>query len=288
MLVAFDSGFLDLPDLSKKDWLSLFADIQKSENKSLILKRPAKGLLAFFEPSTRTLVSFESAGLDLGIRWVKLNAQDLSLQKGETLADTFRNLALYDFDFAVVRHSVAGVPHLVQSWMKIPVFNAGDGAHAHPTQAVADAYTLWKTRGSKSLQIAFFGDVLKSRVVRSDVKIFKALGHHVFVCDESRKEIKDFCAALDVSRIPRQKLKSMDAVVCLRTQKERGGETRLGALEESDLGSKTLLMHPAPVIVGEDLRFSLLSERGDKNLILMQARNAYWMRRYLMHEVLKK
>lgn len=118
-----EAGLLSVKDVSKPQLLSLYNDVSKSK---LSRSWDAVGMMAFFEPSTRTRVSFERAGLFLGIRWIHLESQNLSLQKGESFRDTFQTLALNRPDFFVVRHSTAGFAALVSQWTNSPVFNAGD------------------------------------------------------------------------------------------------------------------------------------------------------------------
>lgn len=241
--------------------------------------------MGFFEASTRTQLSFESAGLELGIQWMKLESENSSLKKGESFKDTFSNINLYDPDFYVIRHSMAGLPHLVQKWTRKPVINAGDGMNEHPTQALGDALTLHKAFKSKRLKICFFGDVYRSRVFRSNLKILKVLGHSVSICDDGSVESALTAKAFKISLVPRKSLNRFDVIYCLRIQKERGSEWRQSPLAPEDFSDKTFLMHAGPVMINSDLRFDLLNERADRNLILAQARNCFEVRRSLLLEL---
>jgi aspartate carbamoyltransferase catalytic subunit len=282
-LVLTASGLLSVAPLDRSKTLHFFHRVKSF---SKFRKLSGLGALAFFEASTRTKVSFEAAGRELGLDWIDLKPSDLSLQKGESLRDTFLNLNLYGIQFYVVRHSESGMPHCVNRWTSKPVLNAGDGQNEHPTQALGDAITLWQIGNQKRLKVAFFGDVYRSRVARSTLKLLKTLGHQIAVTDDGSFETRLFSSAFSVPTIPRAQLKKMDVVICLRFQKERGTMASLEPLNAADMGDRTFLMHPGPVIVGEDLAYDLLEERGDRNLILQQAENAFKVRRLLLWDLM--
>jgi len=296
-------GLLSTKGISKAELLSFFRSVQnfkrrfqssssreKTREKSRKESKPndlsCVGILAFFEPSTRTRVSFESAGLDVGIRWIHLNSTDSSLEKGESWKDTFQTLGFYNPNFFVVRHPVAFLPHFVTRWTNLPVINAGDGQNEHPTQALLDAYTLWEKNPSKRWTICFYGDVARSRVARSNIHLFRALGHKIFLFDDSNPSTKLFAKAFKLSLIGRKKLREMDAVMALRVQKEREGEYENSPLSTSDLGAKTLLLHPGPVILGQDISFDLAADESERNLIQTQVKNGFYVRRCLLESMM--
>jgi len=148
--------------------------------------------------------------------------------------------------------------------------------------------SLWVAGKGRKLNIAFFGDVYRSRVARSTLRLLQILGHKVVVTDDGSFETRLFAQAFGISSVARSQLKKMDAVICLRFQKERGTLANMDPLGIQDLGSKTFLLHPGPVIVGEDLTYDLLEERKQRNLILSQAENAFKIRRALLAELLER
>src|SRR3954447_4565974 len=131
----------------------------------------------FFEPSTRTRTSFEIAGKRLSADVVNVSSSSSSVTKGETLLDTVKNLEAMHPDILVVRHSASGAPHYVAARTRARVVNAGDGTHEHPTQALLDAFTIRRAKGKiEGLTVAICGDVLHSRVARSNVLLLRTLG----------------------------------------------------------------------------------------------------------------
>ena len=157
-----------------------------------ILTRPIKRVPAlrgktvvnlFFEPSTRTRVSFELAAKALSADVVNISASGSSVEKGESLVDTVRTLQALGADVVVMRHSQSGAPYLVAQQVQASVINAGDGWHAHPTQALLDLYTVREHFGRiAGLRVVIVGDILHSRVARSNVWGFTRLGAHVVLC----------------------------------------------------------------------------------------------------------
>src|SRR5436305_6169473 len=137
----------------------------------------------FVEPSTRTRISFELAEQRLSADIVNFSAEASSFKKGETLKDTAKNLEALNADFIVIRHSASGAPQFLSRVLNTHVINAGDGAHEHPTQALLDAFTIREHKGRiDGLKIAIVGDLLHSRVLRSNVLLLTELGAQVWVC----------------------------------------------------------------------------------------------------------
>lgn len=242
------------------------------------------GCLAFFENSTRTLTSFEKAGLDLGLRWIHFDPSLSSLSKGESLEESFKSLAELDPSFFVVRHSEPGFAHWVQHWTQKPVFNAGDGRHQHPTQALGDAWTLWK-QDLKSGSVAFFGDVENSRVARSSGFLFKKLGYRVSVVNDGRPQTLLFSKAMGFRLLARDKLPSQKIVFVLRAQKERGGHSALGPLLKKELGRGSYWMHAGPVIENEDVEWALCRFEDENSLVRQQVRACYEVRYRLLADL---
>jgi aspartate carbamoyltransferase catalytic subunit len=140
----------------------------------------------FVEPSTRTRISFELAAVRLSADVINLGVEASSLKKGETLKDTARNLEALNADIIIIRHSAAGAPHFLSRFLKGSVINAGDGAHEHPTQALLDTFTIREHRGKiAGLNVTILGDILYSRVARSNIAALLKLGANVTLCGPS-------------------------------------------------------------------------------------------------------
>src|SRR5437879_1704185 len=140
----------------------------------------------FIEPSTRTRISFELAAIRLSADIINFTAEASSLKKGETLKDTARNLEALNADIIIIRHSATGAPHFLSRFLKSSVINAGDGAHEHPTQALLDVFTIREKKGSiEALNVTILGDILYSRVARSNIWALTKLGANVTLCGPS-------------------------------------------------------------------------------------------------------
>jgi len=282
-------GLTSVTDLSLDQVFELFENAQRelapiSSNNPT--SKPVLGALCFFENSSRTKISFERAGRDLGLEWIDFQPERSSLQKGESWRESLQLLKIYGAQFLVTRHAETGFADWARTWTKLPVFNAGDGAHEHPTQALGDAFTLWKRAPQDKFQIAFFGDVARSRVARSSSQLFQKLGHRVQVVNDGTLSTKNFAEAFQVELVDRSQLKKIDVVYALRTQIERGSRSSLGPLRFSDLGESTLVMHAGPVIEGEDLEFSLCDFSVPRLLVHEQVKSCLDVRRAILHRFL--
>ncbi len=179
---------LDIYSLSKEEIESL---LLSAENLKEILERPIpkvptlRGrviLLLFYEPSTRTKFSFERACKVLSADTMSFSAKGSSVEKGETILDTLKNLWALGIDLVVIRHSLSGTPHFLAKHLKIPVVNAGDGIHEHPTQALLDLLTVKEKLGTlQDLKVAIIGDIKHSRVAHSDILAFQKFNSKVYV-----------------------------------------------------------------------------------------------------------
>jgi aspartate carbamoyltransferase catalytic subunit len=160
-----------------------FQEIQRHPLKKLATLRGKTVALAFFEPSTRTRISFATAAARLGADQMNLQAESSSLKKGESLLDTVRTLDAMKPDCIVMRHSSSGAPDFVSRNLPLPVINAGDGTHEHPTQALLDALTIRDRRGTlEGLNVTILGDVLHSRVARSNIHLLSKFGCSITLC----------------------------------------------------------------------------------------------------------
>ncbi len=260
--------------------------VQTPERYVQALADKSVGLL-FFEPSTRTRVSFEYATHKLGGYSLFLSEKDSSVKKGETVLDTCRNLVAMGFDGLVLRHTDRHLPFTLSDALDVSVINAGNGSGEHPTQALLDALTLRRTFGRpegdlSGKRIAIIGDVVHSREARSDVFALKRLGAEVVLAGPSRllpsREDDEWNAEQADSRA--EALDGADAVIMLRVQTERiHGEVidtntfiRDWGIDQSvveeEMESDARILHPGPVIRGVELTGSVAD--GPRSLILDQ------------------
>jgi aspartate carbamoyltransferase catalytic subunit len=236
----------------------------------------------FFETSTRTQSSFELAGKRLGADVMNMSVATSSVKKGETLLDTAVTLNAMRPDIIVVRHAQAGAVHLLARKVDCSVVNAGDGAHEHPTQALLDALTIRRNRGRiADLTVAICGDILHSRVARSNILLLSALGARVRVVGPSTLLPPGIeRMGVEVFRDMRAGLEGADIVMMLRLQRERmqGGYVpsakeyfRFFGLDEAKLGHAkpdALVMHPGPMNRGVEIDSSVAD--GERSLIREQ------------------
>src|SRR5437667_10048014 len=183
---------LDIESLSADEIITVLdtARVFKAVGERAIKKVPAlRGKTVvnlFIEPSTRTRISFELAALRLTADVIHVTAEASSLKKGETLKDTARNLEAMNADIIVMRHSASGAPHFLSRVVNSHIVNAGDGAHEHPTQALLDTFTIREKKGHiEGLNVTILGDILYSRVARSDIWALTKLGARVTLCGPS-------------------------------------------------------------------------------------------------------
>ncbi|MGH6783431.1 MAG: aspartate carbamoyltransferase catalytic subunit [Sphingomicrobium sp.] len=236
----------------------------------------------FFEASTRTQSSFELAGKRLGADVMNMSVATSSVKKGETLIDTAVTLNAMRPDIIVVRHAQAGAVHLLAKKVDCAVVNAGDGAHEHPTQALLDALTIRRNKGRiEGLTIAICGDILHSRVARSNILLLSALGARVRVAGPSTLLPPGIeRMGVEVFRDMRAGLDGADIVMMLRLQRERmqGGYVpsakeyfRFFGLDEAKLGyakPDALVMHPGPINRGVEIDSAVAD--GPRSLIREQ------------------
>jgi aspartate carbamoyltransferase catalytic subunit len=244
---------------------------------------------AFFEPSTRTRLSFEMAAAHVGARVMTFTPETSSTAKGESLKDTMLTLTAIGADVLVVRHGARGVPALVERWTGVPVINAGDGRGEHPTQALADALTLRQHFGSLSgLRMGIVGDVRNSRVARSLLWSLPLLGVEITLIAPRPLLPEANPWAAGISTDLELALPGLDVVYMLRMQLERGAAAglpgltgypaRYGLTDErmERLPADAVVMHPGPINRGVEL--GSRAADGPRSLILDQVRNGVPMR----------
>ncbi|MFN0069413.1 MAG: aspartate carbamoyltransferase catalytic subunit [Limisphaerales bacterium] len=254
----------------------------------------------FVEPSTRTRISFQLAAQRLSADVVNFTAESSSLKKGETLRDTARNLEAMNADIVVIRHQAAGAPHFLARFLRSHVINAGDGAHEHPTQALLDIFTIREHQPSlKGLQVVILGDILFSRVARSNIWALRHLGAEVTVAGP-RTLVPDHFAALGcrLASTPaalERALAEADVVNLLRIQHERQrrsmfpgiGEYRalfgLDAERMRRLKPEVIIMHPGPINRGVEIDSDTAD--GPRSVILEQVANGVAVRMAVLYLV---
>ena len=244
----------------------------------------------FFEPSTRTRVSFELAEQRLSADIVNVTASTSSLTKGESLLDTVRNIEALNVDLLVMRHPVPGAANFVAERVGASVVNAGDGAHSHPTQALLDLFTIREKKGRiKGLKVAIVGDIMHSRVARSNVWGLLKLGAEVTLAGPSTLVPKEFeSIGVRVCHNLEEAIADADVVNMLRIQRERqesgyfpstGEYARffgLNSQTERFLKKDALIMHPGPI--NRDVELSSELADGSRSVILEQVTNGLAVR----------
>ena len=220
----------------------------------------------FYEDSTRTRLSFETAAKRLSADTMNFGISSSSVSKGESVRDTVQTIAALGVDAIVVRHQSAGVPWQIDGWVDAAVVNAGDGWHEHPTQALLDVYTIREHRSLDGCRIAIVGDVKHSRVARSDVLAFTALGAEVTLVAPATLLPPSLAGwPVAVSHDLDATLPKSDVVYLLRMQQERQREALLPSLREYTacygltkrradlLDADALVMHPGPMNRGVEI-----------------------------------
>jgi aspartate carbamoyltransferase catalytic subunit len=242
-------------------------EISQREVKRVPTLRGKTVINLFLEPSTRTRVSFEIAAKRLSADAINVSGEGSSLSKAETIGDMGRNLAAMNADVLVVRHRVAGVPKLLAEHVRVPVVNAGDGAHEHPTQALLDAFTVRQAFGAvEGRVVAIVGDIAHSRVARSDLRAFTRLGAEVRVTGPPTMMPAGIeslgvkpCSSIE------EALDGADVIVMLRIQRERlegplfpsvREYSQLFGLDRARLGlarRDAIVLHPGPINRGVEI-----------------------------------
>jgi aspartate carbamoyltransferase catalytic subunit len=270
-----------------------FQEFQRHPLKKLATLRGKTVALAFFEASTRTRISFATSAARLGADTMNLQAETSSLKKGESLLDTVRTLDAMRPDCIAMRHSSSGAAAFVASHLDIPVINAGDGMHEHPTQALLDALTIRDRLGKlDGLNITIIGDILHSRVARSNLHLLAKFGCRFTLCGPAMwlpKEFDCLYPGVSVRRTARidEALEGADAMIVLRVQQERLHEPALPLDEYILLYQLTperlrraqagaLVLHPGPMIRGLEIDPAVAD--GPQSCVLEQVTNGLAVR----------
>jgi aspartate carbamoyltransferase catalytic subunit len=249
----------------------------------------------FLEPSTRTRMAFEMAAKRLSADVISLDAVSSSTTKGESLRDTAENIQALNADMIVIRHAAAGSPLYLSRLLDIPIVNAGDGAHEHPTQGLLDTFTMRERLGSlRGRKIVILGDILFSRVARSNIHALTKMGAAVTLVGPSTLVPQWFThLGVKVSHDLRRALADAEVVMLLRIQHERQSSGHFPSLGEytsmfglnktraSWLNPQAIIMHPGPINRGVEIDSELAD--GDRSVILEQVTNGIAIRMAVLY-----
>jgi aspartate carbamoyltransferase catalytic subunit len=277
------------------DTAASFKEVSTREIKKVPTLRGKTVINLFFEASTRTRTSFEIAAKRLSADAINISTSTSAVVKGETLIDTAKNLEAMNPDCIVLRHSASGAPHLLARLMRIPVINAGDGANEHPTQALLDLYTIREKKGGLAgLKVAIVGDILHSRVARSNIYGFTKMGAEVHLAGpETMKPPEVESLGVHWQSNLREIIPEMDVIMMLRIQLERQGGGFFPTLREysrffglnlealKKAKPDVLIMHPGPINRGVEISPEVAD--GPFSVILDQVTNGVAVRMALLY-----
>jgi aspartate carbamoyltransferase catalytic subunit len=267
-----------------------FKEVFTRSVKSVPILRGKTVCTLFYEPSTRTRLSFDLAAKRLSADLINFTVATSSVVKGESLIDTVHTLEAMKADYIVIRHAASLAPHFLSQNIKASVINAGDGFHAHPTQALLDTYSILERTGSlEGLHIGIIGDIKHSRVARSDIEAFKKLGARVTLCGPPTLVPDDFSAyGVDITYNLDKLLPQLDVVNLLRIQKERQKGSLFPSVREyhknfalteermKKCKPDIIVMHPGPINRGIEIDHSVAD--GPNSIINEQVTNGVAVR----------
>lgn len=305
---------LDLDDFSKEE---IQAVLQNTEGMKEVLQRDIKKvptlrgksvITLFYESSTRTRVSFEQAGKILSADVINVSQSGSSIEKGESLYNTALTLQAMNADIIVIRHPHAGAPHFLARFLNASVINAGDGMHAHPTQSLLDMYTIQSHKGKiEGLKIAIVGDLLYSRVARSNLWGLTKMGAEVILCGPPTLIPNDLMngyksteghpfGSVRVETNVERALEGVDVIMALRLQMERQQAGHLPTLREYSklyginpqrvelANPNVLIMHPGPMNEGVEIDTEVA--HGSMSVIEEQITNGVAVRMALLYSIM--
>ncbi|HLQ50791.1 MAG TPA: aspartate carbamoyltransferase catalytic subunit [Terriglobales bacterium] len=265
------------------------------------LLRGKRVLLLFYEPSTRTRSSFEVAAKSMGAITTLVLSSGSSIEKGESLLDTGYTLRAVGADVIVIRHPHAGAPLLMATHLDIPVINAGDGMHEHPSQALLDAYTILRHKKTlKGLQVAIVGDIYHSRVARSAIHLLSKFGTRITLCGPPQflpELATSLAPGLHITRTVEEAVRGADVIMVLRVQKERLAGMKISLQDyvsryqitttRLKLAKKdAMVMHPGPIIRGLELTWEVAD--CPQSAIVEEVRNGVPVRMAILAKALRK
>lgn len=295
---------LDLEELSREEidlileTAKSFKEISTRDVKKVPALRGKTVVMLFFEPSTRTRMSFELAAKRLSADTLNIAVNVSSLSKGETIVDMAKNIEAMSVDVIVVRHGSSGAPNMLAQHLKPSVINAGDGCRAHPTQALLDMFTIKERLGKiEGLKVGIVGDILHSRVARSNIWGLTKLGAKVTLCGPSTlMPIGIETTGVDITYDLNKVIRESDVIMMLRLQKERQHEKFIPSIREyaKEFGlnreklkiakKNVLIMHPGPTNRGVELSADVAD--GEYSVILEQVTNGVAVRMAVLYLLL--
>jgi len=299
------AGLLDIESLERSEIESIlerahfFQPIQKESFRRFETLRGKMIVNLFFEASTRTRVSFEIAARRLGADAVSIAAQGSSVSKGESLVDTLNTLAAMRPNAIVMRHSASGAPHFLARHLAIPIINAGDGTHEHPTQALLDALTILGRRPKlEGLRVAIIGDIAHSRVARSNIHLLAKFDAEIVLCGPPSlvpRELALLSPRVQLSYDMNEAIEGTDVIMMLRVQLERQHEAPMSAGEYfrfyglrpehvARAKPEVIVMHPGPINRGRELSSEVADSQS--SVILNQVENGIAVRMAVLERIL--
>lgn len=289
-----------IKDLSKEEIESIlniaasFKDVLKRDIKKVPALRGKTVVNLFFEPSTRTRTSFELAEKRMSMDVLNFSVPTSALVKGESFLDTIKTIESYGIDYMVIRHSSSGVPHFIAENIHASVINAGDGINEHPTQALLDAFTIFEKKGSfEGLTVVIVGDILHSRVARSNIYCLRKLGSNVRLIGPPTLIPKDLPPDVECFYNMEEGIKDVDVVMMLRIQLERQGKGFFPSTKEYykfwgldkekfDFAKKdAIVMHPGPMNRGIEISSDVADS--PRSVILEQVTNGIAVRMAVLY-----
>jgi aspartate carbamoyltransferase catalytic subunit len=300
-------GLLDIESLTREEIAALLERtrfFQPQPNESYRRLDTLKGktiVNLFFEASTRTRVSFEIAAKRLGADTLTIAAQGSSVSKGESLVDTLNTLAAMRPNAIVMRHAASGAPHFLARHLHIPIVNAGDGTHEHPTQALLDARTILDRLPTlEGLRVAIIGDIAHSRVARSNVHLLSKFGAEIVLCGPPSllpRELEQLAPGVRLAYDMTEAIRGAGVVMMLRVQLERQHEAPMAAgeyfrfyglrLDHLALAQPdAIVMHPGPINRGRELSSEVADSQ--RSVILNQVENGVAVRMAVLERILSQ
>jgi aspartate carbamoyltransferase catalytic subunit len=299
------SGLLDIESLDRSeierilDRARFFQPLPNETYRRMESLRGKTIVNLFFEASTRTRVSFEIAAKRLGADTISIAAQQSSVSKGESLVDTLNTLVAMRPNAVVMRHAASGAPHFLARHLQIPIVNAGDGTHEHPTQGLLDALTILDRRKSlENLRVAIIGDIAHSRVARSDIHLLSKFGAEIVLCGPPSlvpSELAELAPGIRIAYDMKEAIRDVDVIMMLRVQLERQHEAPMAAgeyfrffglqLEHLALARpEVIVMHPGPINRGRELSSDVADSQ--RSAILNQVENGVAVRMAVLERIL--
>ena len=299
------AGLLGIEDLNREEIEAIltrakdFQPVQRQPFKRMDTLRGKMVVNLFLEPSTRTRTSFEIAATRLGADVVSISGAGSSLSKGESLVDTLNTLAAMRPDTIVMRHKASGAPHFLARHMATPIINAGDGTHEHPTQALLDARTILDRKETlEGLRVTIIGDIVHSRVARSNVYLLSKFGVDIVLCGPAPLvplDLAEIAPGVTIEHDMRKAIRDADVIMMLRVQLERQHETNFPrteyftfyglCLEHIDLANPDVfVMHPGPINRGREISSEVADSQ--RSVILNQVKNGVAVRMAVLERIL--